>query len=530
MRNISTHKIKAIILINAALIIVFALYAFLNYSSFNGLSDLLIYTFVFLCCCAILNVAFVLIFIKECPIHKVFLIVGGTIGIISLLVNTPGSIPDEGSHIKNTYLWANRILGISDVISENQPSDVYKSYDSYARKRDINVINEIVVTDTSAGEYKKIIGNFTLFMSSDDAELAEYRLFDTHVYPVSYFPAIMGTAIARLLNLGTVPMLYMGKLFMLAFYIFGAYWSIKRIPFGKTTIFIIAILPMCINLAPSFSYDCVIITLSMMLVAEILYLAYGDLQRIRITDMLLAGALVFLLCPLKVMVYLPIAILFFIIPKSKFSSCWKYYIFCFTMLIVGMISVLIFNHSIFADYNPGATMTNWYLSADQTGYTAEWMLNHPLETIYIFINTTFANISIYCRLMLGGLLGWDNIPVADWIITGLAICLVLTCFKEKDTEVIAINRKQRILFLITSALVYLFFLIGMMIWWTPSGRTVVEGIQGRYFIPILPLILFSCYGLKFIEIRNGYKRIITMISIALSLCAFSNIMVKIISI
>lgn len=304
------QKKMALVLSVVVLILVFSAYAKINHTAFDFTSDIIIYIIIFLCCLAILVASFLLLFVKEWPITKLFLVAGGAIGLLSLIINTPGSVPDEGAHISNTYLWSNRLLRISETLSDQQLSDVYISYDSYVRKEDLNVINEIVQQDASSRNYKNIIRNLTIFISPEDAKLASYNLRDNSISPIAYFPAILGITIARLLKLGCVPMFYFGKLFMLAFYIIGIYWSIERIPFGKTSIFMISILPMCVNLAPSFSYDSAVITLSMMLIAQILYLAYGKIQRIGTIEVFLSGVLVFLFSPLKVMVYLPIVLLF----------------------------------------------------------------------------------------------------------------------------------------------------------------------------------------------------------------------------
>jgi uncharacterized membrane protein len=131
--------------------------------------------------------------------------------------------------------------------------------------------------------------------------------------------------------------------------------------------------------------------------------------------------------------------------------------------------------------------------------------------------------------MIGGQLGWLNIPVSYWIIGGLAVCLLLTCIHEKETEPVVIPAKRRLLFVLSLLLVYLFIAVGMMVWWTPAGSRVVQGIQGRYFIPVLPLALFSLYGFDFIEAKKGFGRVIVMISLMLSLCAFSNILAAVLS-
>ena len=123
-------------------------------------------------------------------------------------------------------------------------------------------------------------------------------------------------------------------------------------------------------------------------------------------------------------------------------------------------------------------------------------------------------------------MGWLDIHLSRWIIFGLTLCLVAMCLREKDSEIVSITRRQRILFLLCALFVYLAFLVGMMVWWTKAGTSIIQGIQGRYFIPVLPLILFSLYGLNKKEVRKGFGHAVILASIVLSLSSLANMFAR----
>jgi uncharacterized membrane protein len=50
---------------------------------------------------------------------------------------------------------------------------------------------------------------------------------------------------------------------------------------------------------------------------------------------------------------------------------------------------------------------------------------------------------------------------------------------------------QRLFYLVISASVIGLSMLAMFLAWTSDTSPVIEGIQGRYFIPIVPLVLFS---------------------------------------
>lgn len=48
-------------------------------------------------------------------------------------------------------------------------------------------------------------------------------------------------------------------------------------------------------------------------------------------------------------------------------------------------------------------------------------------------------------------------------------------------------------------------LTSMLLGWTPKGFTYIAGIQGRYFLPILPLVLLMLYGDN-LTVKRDYSR------------------------
>lgn len=529
MKFIMLHKKMILVVSTAVFAMLLGGYAALSRSVFSGSFDILFFIIMALCGLAIYVVSFILLFYKEWPIHKLFLVAGSAIGLLSLVINTPGSIPDEAAHIKNAYLLSNRLLGIHDTVSAQQASDVYINYTSSIRKEDLKVFTDIVDGESSLQTYREIATEFKVFAAPGDAALVDCDFRDNSISPVAYFPAILGITAARLLHLGGVPLLYLSKLFMLAFYIWGIYWAIKRLPLGKLPVFIIAIMPMCVHLAPSFSYDAVIITFAFMLIAHVLYLAYGDIRSIGRKELIISCLLVFLFTPLKIMIYLPIVLLFFMIPKTRFPSKSRAYIFCFGMLFLGVASIIVFNLSVVLTYTPGQTLTNQYVNAGQPAYTAAWLWQHPVNAVSLILNTTIKNGVYYYITMVGGLLGRLDTPVTHKIIYGFALCLIAACLSERSQEAVVIKTSHRIVFVVLAASTYLFVLIGMTIWWTPFGTDVIQGVQGRYFIPVLPLLIFALYGLRHFKVANGFGQVIAMISIALTLFAFPNMLMTILS-
>ena len=76
-----------------------------------------------------------------------------------------------------------------------------------------------------------------------------------------------------------------------------------------------------------------------------------------------------------------------------------------------------------------------------------------------------------------------------FILLGIIILLVAS-IKRKD-EKLSLNHRLRITMVGVAALTAAFICVGMLLVWTPTDSYAIEGVQGRYFTPILPLVLLS---------------------------------------
>ena len=74
-------------------------------------------------------------------------------------------------------------------------------------------------------------------------------------------------------------------------------------------------------------------------------------------------------------------------------------------------------------------------------------------------------------------------------------------FRVKGQYVI--KPKERICYGCIAAVVSLMVIAIMWIAWTPISYEIIEGVQGRYFIPIVPLIYLAVANNKQIKIKSS---------------------------
>lgn len=132
----------------------------------------------------------------------------------------------------------------------------------------------------------------------------------------------------------------------------------------------------------------------------------------------------------------------------------------------------------------------------------------------ILANTIMYGSDSYWIRMMGASLGWFTIQVPLFLIF-LFLPLFLIAILP-DEGGVGLSVKMRALLFVTGVLGIGMTCAGVLLDWTPYGTKSIAGIQGRYFIPYLPLFLLA-FMPKRICYRSGeqIRRIAVMAGIVL---------------
>lgn len=437
--------------------------------------NVLYWVVVVLCCVAI--VACFLFFFKwKLPVEKLFLLVVGGFGILYMLILPPFSAPDELVHFSTSYNVSNLMMGKGDSDGSGY---------IYVRADDAKAMYGAI---PSMNTYDFTFKN--MFSTVEDDEMVLYsvpRIMSQNHF--THFPSAVGITLGRLLHLGTVPTIYLGRLMNLLFYLIIVYWAIKKIPFGKYVMLTISAIPMTLELISSYSYDPIVNGLAFFTIAWILECIYTK-EKITWKEILGLLILAALLGPAK-MVYSIIFLLCIFIPKEKFGKKMYFYLAGVGVVLALVLSNLLINLGLIMGMT-GAASNSGAENAVTTGpqyYTLSWCLEHPIDAIGIYVRTTIANGYKYLAEMFGIALGWVEVCVQKYIIiafmlVGLCMLFVRTSNEKNDR----IKTKHTIVALVCCGVVYMLVLTSMFFGWTLLGNPVIDGVQGRYFLPIIPLI------------------------------------------
>lgn len=410
------------------------------------------------------------LFLRRWRIERVFLLTILCLGVVYNFLLVPYMTPDEKYHIDMTYRHSNALLGI-ETAGENK---CYKRADD----EKIRFTSEPTLTN-----YKEVYdGLFTL--AKDESLVEADATSNTQAPLVVYLPAVLGMTLARLLHLGTVPMLLLARWCSLLFFALLAYWSMRKLPFGKTTLFLLAVLPMNLQQCTSFSYDAVISGVIFLYTSYCLSLAYGE-EPVRPKDILAMGILAIVMIYGKSGVYLPVCFLALLIPARKFRNR-RVQIFSVAGLF--MLPVLGFfnkNTDTVTQIVATTEATSTVGSSTTAGYTIGYFLQDPLAFVSMMTSTLTDKLGFYLQSVVGQKMGWVEIEISEAIPILFLLLLALSVCKEKR-EPVFVKTWQKWWVTLVCGASFGIILVGMLLTWTPMGNVSIEGVQGRYLIPLLP--------------------------------------------
>lgn len=413
--------------------------------------------------------------IKKLPIEKIFLISATILGLIYMVVMTPYSVSDESGHINTAYRYSNILMG-----------NGYQTDTGNMLKRVEDTKTYGFSKVPSATTYNIVLTHF--FDRADESKLVEVpgeRIGNVW----QYIPTGAGITVARFLKVGYIPLIYIGRIFNFAFFLGMIYLGMRKLPFGKITLFVVSMLPMALHQGASFSYDAIVYGVAYFFISYALHIAFSE-ERIKKRDLVLLALSGGVLSTCKAGIFIFICFACLVIPKEKFKNKKSYVAMIIGVIGCALAMLLIFN---LVKVTKAVTITERPLVEfnSQVAYSYSYIFKNPLSFLKIVYNTIKTYADFYLLSTFGESLAWSTIApvkVATSIIVGYIVLLIFSAFRLDD-EKQYLKIKNKVLFL-AIALGLFFAFLTVALTWTPYGDTVIFGLQGRYFLGILPLVAF----------------------------------------
>jgi uncharacterized membrane protein len=435
--------------------------------------------------------------------EKIYVILALVFGLALVFVSPPLQIPDEHDHLNRAYqLTELNIFQFDSTV----PVSLIQLFDKFER------INFNTFEKTSIGD---ILSQRNVELNPQERTTISARPF---IFP--YFPQALGMFIVKTFNGSPIMLLYSGRIFNLLFSIVLIFFAIRAAPLFKWIFFLLGLMPMTLYLCASLSKDAMIISLSFLLIALFLRVAYDQQDKISTKNLIIIFTVSFLLATSR-LIYAPLIGMFFLIPVLRIGSLKKYIVIFISLVITVFLATQIgalkplFQPKV-ADLAQSSSTRMLSQDAHSVSTTRpienferpgrspvpkginygeqkRFILNNPIQYTGILFNSLFISKStIYIDSFIGNL-GWLNKPLPEWHINFYLIILIITAFllSSNDIKIGVINK-----LIIASIFIagIIFIETGIYLAWSPVGQSYIEGVQGRYFIPYAPLFFLLLYN------------------------------------
>lgn len=299
---------------------------------------------------------------------------------------------------------------------------------------------------------------------------------------IGHIASAIGISLARLMHLPLSYVYMFGKLFNMLLYIIVTFFAIKRAAIGKRILTLAALMPTPLFLASVYSYDATLNAFAFLGLSYILSEFVEKDKLITWKSFFIILISFFIVCGIK-MVYAPLLLLLLILPDEKFKDKKTKYIMKYGIFVLCIIGVLVMIVPMLLD--PSSRGDSRGGATDAAGQL-QFILGNPLGYAKILI-LHMAAYGVDFTMGNGiftSLAHYDMFPFAGYT------AVIVAAVALTDTPAIKLGAKAKTFIGAVVFVIMCFVWTAMYISYTPVGSGSINGVQGRYFIPIvLPLLL-----------------------------------------
>lgn len=404
--------------------------------------------------------------------ERKYLIIGFFIGMVYLIAIPVMKGTDEAQHFYRAYQISSGNIVINDVDKDVTliPKNLYDlPYTSFNEKYSPNT-----------------------FFEKQSSEFVEIRNSETPINysPFQYIPQVLAIIISKIFGFSPMIMVFFTRFINFISWLFITYIAIKIVPFKKEFIAILYLSPAMLSLTSTASGDALLDACILLFISLILR-QYHEKKEMKRKDFYLLMVLSIIISSIK-FVYIPVLFLLLVIPKEYFNVPMGFknkldkkksiiIILLVCMFFIVGWNLLTSNNSSFA--------TN-KAASEQLSFVITNPISYCLIIFRTFTNNTFYYLT---NLVAGNEMCNSNVTINELLVLFYFILLILSYFYCNRRLEFKIHQKFAIwiLFLLIMGAVS----SAMYIYWTisyelPGGNSII-GIQSRYFIALIPILILT---------------------------------------
>lgn len=430
--------------------------------------------------------------------EKLFLCAVVPLGIVYLSFLSINPVHDGGTHLAKVYHYSNVIMGKGEM---DYGGHVYLSEDEAQCFEGLYA--DIYRENALAQEYWEIRNDFRKRTEADTpVESHEYRETSASSF-WEYFPGVIGMTLGRMFNGSARCNILLTKIFFFIFYAAIGFWAIRITPYMKTCFSFTLLLPMSIYQAVGVTYDSVVIVVTILFLSFWLKAREHGLSRAEWMGVLVLS---YLLGCYKGGFYALILLLLILVPAEYVGGKIKKSLLCLGSCLVAGAAILITSINAYLPYlqgmlgvyggsgstllESGSGIMEMIPEKESVAYGIMFIIKEPLSCIKMVFHTLIEEADYYLGGLIGYRMAWSDRLIPWYVICIFIVLLVLGGIWSSGKLRNPLKMQDRFFCVVLIISEVLAFHLLMLIE-TPLGASTISGVQGRYFIGILPIILFA---------------------------------------
>ena len=298
----------------------------------------------------------------------------------------------------------------------------------------------------------------------------------------------LGYGLARLVGLPMSWQIIMARVFNMLTYVLLTFLGIRVLGRFKMVLSAIALMPTPMFLACSLTYDTTINALCFLGTALVMN-AILDRDTRLTWQRGLAILLTLILGSVSKVVYIPLLLLTLLLPRSKFDTTAARVWYKTLAVVLCLLTVATMVMSV----DGGAVeLQDSRGGAVDTAAQISYVLHHPFTYLQTFFYSIWSGFEYYFltsgRLYLG--FGGGISATMGYVSLLLVIFAVITDNEPEWNQ--RLNWKLRLAMLIIAMMAVGMTFTTMYVAFTPVGEGSIAGVQGRYLLPVMPLLCMLC--------------------------------------
>lgn len=418
-------------------------------------------------------VALFIIMFKKIKFEKLFVFFALIVGLIYVFVIPMYRGHDEHAHFFRAYEISKGVFN-TPIIEEKSLTQVPEAvfdvlHEDYNKEE--RYINTTYYDDIIRTRNVKLDEDKTCYVGGE--YMAVYS-------PLPYIVQSLTIKIVSLFTDNLLVIFYITRILNLLVSVLILYLAIRIIPFGKKIIFFLIIIPTTMSQIASVSPDALTITSSILFIAYLLKLIYGE-DKVKTKDIVILSTIGITLGLCKI-VYIPLVLLTLLIPKDKYEKKRdRILMYVFTIGLPIIVNLL---------WLKVASSHLALIDNNKSDIQKINILTHPIEYLRICIFTLYRDFDLYIMQLFGGYMEHIETVKVGWInaLTLIIIAVLIVLFDDEVKN--KLNKVTKITISIILFIICGLIFTSIYMQWSSLKNYYINGIQGRYFIELLlPFIL-----------------------------------------